>query len=263
MNLDRFGSLFDLSGKVALVTGAGRGIGMAIANALDDAGAIVVATDVLDMSVPECLLRQSISDRRLLDVTDEADVSSVIGSTVSDYGHLDILVNNAGTIYKSPIWELDTEEYKKVIDVNLTGAVLCTKHASAYMKKQHSGRILNIASSQAFLAMETYTPYAASKAALAHLTRIWGNELVDDGIYVNALCPCYANTAMMIKAQKLMAAQLGTDEAGGRKYYEDLIPMKRILDVEEVGNWAVALCSSLGEATTGSNFAITCGQVKL
>ena len=263
MNLDRFGSLFDLSGKTALVTGASRGIGMAIANALDDSGAAVIATDILDMADPECMLHDGITDRRFLDVTDEECVRQLMDAIVTDYGHLDILINNAGTIHKGYIWELGIEEYKKVIDVNLNGAVLCTKYAVQHMRNQHFGRILNIASSQAFLAMETYTPYAASKAALAHLTRIWGNELVSDGIYVNALCPCYANTSMMIKAQKLMAAQLGTDEAGGRKYYEDLIPMKRILDIEEVGNWAVALCSGLGEATTGSNFAITCGQVKL
>lgn len=261
MNLQRFGKLFDLSGRVAVVTGAYRGLGMAISNALYDAGATVVATDIIMLDDSE--LVSGITDRRLLDVTDEEAVKNLMQKVFEEYGHLDILINNAGTIYKDRIEELDIEKYKHVIDVNLNGTVLCTKYAVPFMQKQHSGRILNIASSQAFLALETYTPYAASKAAMAHLTRIWGNELAKDNVLVNALCPCYANTSMMIKAQKLMAEQLGTDEAGGRKYYEDLIPLKRILDIEEVGNWAVALCSELGNATTGSNFAITCGQVQL
>ena len=261
MNLNRFEALFDLSGKIALVTGSSRGIGMAICNALFDAGAKVVATDIV---MPEDSgLYPGITDRRILDVTIEKDVENMMADIVRDYGRLDILVNNAGIIYKDRIENLDVEHFKQVIDVNLNGTVICTKYAVPYMQKQHDGRILNIASSQAFLALETYTPYAASKTAIAHLTRIWGNELAKDNILVNALCPCYANTSMMIKAQKKMAIELNTDEAGGRRYYEELIPLKRILDVEEVGNWAVALCSELGRASTGSNFAITCGQVQL
>lgn len=261
MDLNRFVSLFNLCGRVAVVTGSSRGIGMAICNALYDAGAIVVATDIVMPEDTE--LYPGIKDRRYLDVTVEDDVRAMMQKIAEDYGRLDILVNNAGIIYKDRIENLDIDHFKKVMDVNLNGTVICTKYAVPYMQKQHYGRILNIASSQAFLALETYTPYAASKTAIAHLTRIWGNELAKDNVLVNALCPCYANTSMMIKAQKLMAEQLGTDEAGGRKYYEDLIPLKRILDIEEVGNWAVALCSELGNATTGSNFAITCGQVQL
>lgn len=261
MKLDRFSALFDLSGKIAVVTGSSRGIGMAIANALHDAGATVVATDIVMPDDSE--LDKGITDRRLLDVTLEEDVKNMMAKIVEDYGHLDILINNAGVIYKDRIENIDIDKFKQVIDVNLNGTVICTKYAVPYMQEQHSGRVLNIASSQAFLALETYSAYAASKAAIAHLTRIWGNELAKDNVLVNALCPCYANTSMMIKAQKKMAAELNTDEAGGRRYYEEMIPLKRILDVEEVGNWAVALCSELGKASTGSNFAITCGQVQL
>lgn len=263
MNLERFGKLFDLSGKIAVVTGASRGLGLAIANALYDAGATVVASDILNMTSSDCELYQEISDRRFLDVTKEDEVHHFMDAVVADYARIDILINNAGTIYKDYIWDLDIERYKHVLDVNLNGAVMCTKYVLPYMKRQQFGRILNLASSQAFLSMETYTSYAASKAALSHLTRIWGDELVNDNIFVNALCPCYAKTGMMVKAQKIMAEKLGTDESGGRRYYEELVPMKRILETEEVGNWAVALCSEMGNATTGCNFAITCGQVKL
>lgn len=261
MNLQRFGNLFNLDGRIAIVTGASRGIGMAISNALHDAGAVVIATDIV--MPDDSALYPEIADRRLLDVTDEEAVKNTFQQIMNQYGRLDILVNNAGVIYKDRIEDLNIDQYKKVIDVNLNGTVICTKYIVPYMQHQHYGRILNIASSQAFLAMETYTAYSASKAAIAHLTRLWGTELAKDNVLVNALCPCYANTSMMIAAQKRMAKILNTDEAGGRRYYEDLLPLKRILDIEEVGNWAVALCSDLGAASTGSNFAITCGQVQL
>lgn len=261
MNLERFASLFDLSGRVAVVTGASRGIGMAVSNALYDAGATVVATDIIPLEGGE--LAEGITDRRHLDVTDESAVKDLMDNVFTTYGHLDILVNNAGIMYKDRIDTLDITRFQKVLDTNLTGTVICTRYAVPYMQKQHWGRVLNMASSQAFLATETYTAYAASKTAIAHLSRLWGNELAGDNILVNGLCPCFANTPMMEGSIRRMAEQLGTDERGGLRYYEDMIPLGRILDIREIGNWAVALCSQLGDATTGSNFAITCGQVQL
>lgn len=261
MNLERFGSLFDLSGRVAVVTGATQGIGMAVSNALCDAGATVVATDVKSGENSE--LYPAIVDRRYLDVRDEDAVQKLMADVYEKYGHLDILINNAGIMYKDSIDVLDVSRYEGVIDVNLNGTVRCTRHAVPYMQKQKWGRVLCIASSQAFLATETYTAYAASKSAVAHLCRIWGNELAKDNVLVNGLCPCFANTPMMEGSILRMADQLNTDYKGGLKHFEDKIPLGRILDIKEIGNWAVALCSELGSASTGSNFAITCGQVQL
>lgn len=261
MDLSRFASLFDLSNRIAVVTGASRGIGMAISNALYDAGATVVATD-LDFPQNGSLCDE-IVDRRILNVTDESAVETTMSEANQKYGHLDILVNNAGIMYKDRIDALNIDRYKQVIETNLHGTVICTRYAVPYMQKQHWGRVLNIASSQAFLATETYTAYAASKTAVAHLSRLWGNELAKDNILVNGLCPCFANTTMMEGSIRRMAEQLGTDEKGGLRYFEEMIPLKRILDIREIGNWAVALCSSLGDASTGNNFAITCGQVQL
>lgn len=261
MNLERFAKLFDLSGKVAFVTGANQGIGMAVSNALYDAGATIVATDIhMD---EDSGLYPGITDRGILDVTDEAGVKEYLAKTYEKYGHLDILINNAGIMYKDSIDVLDIERYKKVIDTNLNGTVICTRYAVPYMQKQKWGRIVNISSSQAFLATETYTSYAAAKAATAHLSRLWGNELAKDNILINGLCPCFANTPMMLDSISRMAQQLGTDEKSGLKHFEDKIPLGRILDISEIGNWAVALCSELGSASTGSNFAITLGQVQL
>ena len=264
-NLERFGSLFDLSGHVAVVTGAARGNGLGIANALHDAGATVIATDIIFGARNEDT-RQNLRDgmdTMLMDVTDEASVEAVFAKIAEKYGKLDILVNNAGIIYKNPVEALDMDRFRKVMDINLNGVVICTKRAVPYMKKCGWGRIVNISSSQAFLTSENYSAYSASKAAVSHLTRIWGNELAPYNILVNALCPCYVMTPMMEGSIASKAAELGTDAAGGYKYFADMVPTHRLLEIEEIGYWAAVLCSELGMATTGSNISITNGQVRL
>lgn len=264
-NLDRFGKLFDLSGHVAVVTGAAQGNGLGIANALYDAGATVVATDIRfneKSDDPRQNLRDGV-DTMIMDVTNEENVSDVFAKIYEKYGKLDILANNAGIIYKNPVDALELDRFKKVIDINLSGVVICTKHAVPYMKEAGWGRIVNISSSQAFLTSETYSAYSASKAAVSHLTRIWGNELADFNILVNALCPCYVMTPMMVGSIERKAAELGTDAEGGYNYFAEMVPTHRLLEIEEVGNWAAVLCSELGAATTGSNISITNGQVQL
>lgn len=264
-NLNRFGELFDLSGHVAVVTGAAQGNGLGIANALFDAGATVVATDIRfgEESEEERLRLRSGIEKIIMDVTKEEEVEKVFAEIAERYGKLDILCNNAGIIYKNPVDKLELDRFKTVIDINLHGTVICTKHAVPYMKKAGWGRIVNISSSQAFLTSETYSAYSASKSAVSHLTRIWGNELAADNILVNALCPCYVMTPMMVNSIARKAEELGTDTDGGYKYFADMLPTHRLLEIEEVGNWAAVLCSELGMATTGSNISITCGQVQL
>lgn len=263
-NLERFGTLFDLSGRVAVVTGGAQGNGAAIANALFDAGASVVAADLAFRRLDaDTELRNEITDRVLMDVTDEEQVKTALSGVVKRYGHLDILVNNAGTIYKAPVEELDMNRFRSVMDINLNGVVICTKHAVPYMKKQRWGRIVNISSSQAFLCTETYSAYSASKTAVSHLTRIWGNELAPYNVLVNALCPSFIMTPMMKGSIERIMGEKGCSWKEAYDYFAQIIPLKRIMDTSEIGNWAAVLCSDLARATTGNNFAITCGQVQL
>lgn len=275
-NMERFGRLFDLSGHVAVVTGAAQGNGAGIANALYDAGAKVIATDI---TFPDEKEEAAENDRfhckahgrglykeikrTIMDVTAEESIAHVFQAVSDEHGGLDILCNNAGLIYKGGVAGLDIKRFQKVTEVNLHGTVNCTKLAVPYMRKAGWGRIVNISSSQAFLATETYSAYAASKAAVSHLTRIWGNELAGENIFVNALCPSFVKTPMMVNSIAQMAKELHTDTKGAERYFTDLIPMHRLLEMEEIGNWAVMLCGELGNAATGSNFSITCGQVTL
>ena len=263
-HLERFGALFDLSGRVAVVTGAAQGNGAAIANALADAGADVVAVD-LAFRRPDAAteLKDEITDRAAMDVTNEEEVQTVFGQVAERYGHLDILINNAGIMYKAPVEELNMDKFQAVLNVNLNGVVICTKHAVPYMKKQKWGRIVNISSSQAYLCTETYSAYSASKTAVSHLTRIWGNELAADNILVNALCPSFVMTPMMVGSIKRIQEQNQCSWDAAYNYFAQIIPLKRIMDTAEIGNWAAVLCSDLARATTGNNFAITCGQVQL
>ena len=155
-NLKRFENLFDLSGHIAVVTGAAQGNGLGIANALYEAGAVVVATDICFKDEQEKKMMDGIV-KMTMDVTKEEEVKRVFAEIVEKYGKLDILCNNAGIIYKNPVEKLEIERFESVMDINLIGTVICTKHAVPYMKEAGWGRIVNISSSQAFLASETYS----------------------------------------------------------------------------------------------------------
>ena len=257
-NLNRFGSLFDLTGRVAIVTGAATGNGGGIAIALAEAGATVIQTDI--KFDENCV---NAGKQVLMDVTNEEQVEETFKKIADEFGSIDILVNNAGIIYKALIDEIDLARFQKVMDINLNGTIICTKYAVPYMKKRRWGRIVNIASSQAFLSIPTYSAYAASKTAVSHLTRIWGLELAPFGIVVNALCPSYVRTSMVENGIARRIAEEGITREEGLKYFEDLVPLHRLLEIPEVGNWTLVLCSELATASTGSNFAITCGQVRL
>ena len=257
-NLDRFGSLFDLTGRVAIVTGAAVGNGGGIAIALAEAGATVIQTDI--KFDENCI---NAGKQILMDVTNEEQVKETFKKVFDEFGSIDILVNNAGVIYKALIDDIDLVQFQKVMDINLNGTIICTKHAVPYMKKRNWGRIVNIASSQAYLSLPSYSAYSASKTAVSHLTRIWGLELAPFGILINALCPSYVRTPMMEAViNKRIAAESITREQG-IKAFEDLVPLHRVLEIPEIGNWALVLCSELAKASTGNNFAITCGQVRL
>lgn len=260
MNLDRFKYLFDLRHHVAIVTGAGQGNGMGIANALFDAGCNVIATDILFPD--DCLLHSDI-ERHIMDVTNEDNVCSVFLNVLNKYKKIDILINNSGIIYKSAIDEIDMKKFQAVMDVNLNGTVICTKNVVPYMKKNNWGRIVNISSSQAFLSTEGYSAYSASKVSVTHLTRLWALELAEYGIIVNALCPSFVMTPMMKNSIALKAKKMNISELESAESFISDIPLKCMLSIEDMSNWVVVLCSKLSNITTGNNFSITGGQVRL
>ena len=206
-----------LDGKVALVTGAGRpgGLGEAICLRLAAAGARIVVTDL--GRAPEQMGAGHIGTTRemedvaarvteagseaiavALDVRDEDQVQAAVQRAVEAFGRLDILVNNAGIGYLiSPLVETPAEQWRTVVDVNLTGAFLCTKHAAAQMMRQgQGGRVVNVASQAAKSGHRHMSAYTASKHGMVGLTRSAAMELGPHGITVNAVCPNHVTTGL-------------------------------------------------------------------
>jgi NAD(P)-dependent dehydrogenase (short-subunit alcohol dehydrogenase family) len=239
---------FTLNGKTALVTGAAKGNGKAIADYLEKLGARVERTD---LSPPPGM--------RKMDVTDEDSVREVMRAVSETCGGPDILINNAGIINKALIDDIDLSDWRALTEVNVTGAVICAKHAARHMKERKWGRIVNISSVQAYISCETYSAYAASKASLSHLTHLWAKELAPWNITVNALCPSYVDTPMMDNTIATWAERLhcGREEALNRLL--EPIPGKRLLRPEEIGYWTAVLCTDMGGGLTGANIGVSCG----
>ncbi len=182
----------DLSGQAALVTGAARGIGKAIADALAQNGARVFYTDIDIAEAERSASVQPPAKAVEMDVTDEGQIQAVVDALVLDCGRIDILVNNAGVntlAHRVPIDQFPREEWDRIVDVDLTGLYLVSKAVAAVMRRQRSGRIVNIASIAGLVPLRLQSPFVAAKAAVVNLTRSMAIELGADGILVNAIAP--------------------------------------------------------------------------
>ena len=221
-------NLFSLEGRVALITGGNSGIGHALALAFRDAGARVVIgarraernAKVLAELGPEHAAFE-------LDVTDEAAIERTINGIKQRFGRLDILVNNAGAVNRKSVMELERAEWERVMNINLTGPFLCTKHAARMMQTQGAGKIINISSVYGLVAPSKglQVPYAVSKHGVIALTRVNAVELAPLGIQVNAIAPGYYFTEMTaeLSGTPLEQAMLRRTPNGRVGRTEDLV----------------------------------------
>jgi 2-deoxy-D-gluconate 3-dehydrogenase len=237
----------DLSGRVAIVTGGGRGIGRAVALSLAKAGAdvCVTARSVDELEETARMVRES--RRRALtvagDATQSAVAAEVVGRTIAHLGGLHILVNNAGMELPKPLIETTEDEYDRVMDTNVKSMVLFTHAAGPHLIAQRFGRIVNMASVGAFVAAPNQAIYHASKAAVAHLTKATAIEWARYGITVNAVAPGWVRTELI---RHLL------DDQAMLSGYTKAIPMRRIAEPEEIGPLVAFLCSDLAGYMTGS-----------
>jgi gluconate 5-dehydrogenase len=195
------GSLFDVSGAVALVTGSSRGIGAALAGGLAEAGAVVVLNGRDEPAVQQA--RQELADRTgrrveaaVFDVTDQAAATAAVARIEDEVGPIGVLVNNAGVQHRVPILDLDLADWRRVLEANLTGPFVVGRAVARGMVARGNGKIINIASLMSRLARPGIAPYAASKGGIAMLTRQMCAEWAPSGVQVNAIAPGYYETAL-------------------------------------------------------------------
>ncbi len=191
-------SLFDLSGKRALITGATHGLGMSMATGLAKAGAQIVINgkvqERLDNAIAEYAANGIKAVGYLFDVTDEAAVIKNIDLIESEVGAIDILVNNAGIIKRTPVLEMEVADWELVLKVDLTGPFIMSKHVGKYMVKRGSGKIVNMCSMMSEVGRETVSAYAAAKGGLKMLTKNLATEWAKHNIQVNGIGPGYYAT---------------------------------------------------------------------
>jgi NAD(P)-dependent dehydrogenase (short-subunit alcohol dehydrogenase family) len=237
--------------KTALVTGAARGIGLAIASRLAADGARVAVLD-LDAEGAEAAARKVGGGAIALvaDVTRAADVDAAVHRVVDAWGRLDILVNNAGITGRSfPIWELSDEDWRRVIDADLTSVFLCCRAAIKVMLRQGSGRIINIASIAGKEGNPTLVPYSAAKAGVIGLTKALAKEVCTRGILVHAIAPAVIGTELLQQMEKSTVDLLVSK-----------IPMGRVGRPEEVAALAAWLASDDCSFTTGAVHDLSGGR---
>lgn len=248
-------SMFDLSGKIAVVIGGSSGIGKAIAEGLAEAGAnIAICARRFDVCKACCSEIAKLGRRAFpikCDSTNSTEVDGMIEVAVREFGKVDILVYSAGAEVFKPIIEMTNEDWQRVIDVNLTGAFLCGRVAARQMVKQGSGgKIIFIASVAYILAMKYGSAYCSSKAGIVQLAREMALELASYNIQVNTVSPGYFLTPFNEEFFSILK---------NREKALAVIPMRRLGDTKELKGVGILLASSASDYMTGSNIVIDGG----
>jgi len=252
-----------MDGATAFVTGASQGIGREIARRLATDGfnvalaarsdGIYETAEIVDS--PEQTLPVE------TDVTDQSSVRDSIERTVEEFGGLDCLVNNAGIAGPTaPVEEVEAEEVRHTLDVNVTGMILATKHAVEHLRDSDRGAIVNISSISGKRPLENRTPYTASKMAVIGLTRTLAFELGDDGITANAICPGATRGPRIESVIEQQAEQQGVDyETAKRNVFTDDTALGTLVDPEDIANMIAYLVSDEGRHVTAQDINVDAG----
>lgn len=250
--------------KVVLITGAARGIGFEIGKTFAENGAKVVLTDINEEGVKKAAQQLNAKGFECIglkaDVTKEEEIINAIDQTIGKYNRLDVLINNAGLQYVSPIEEFPVEKFELLTKIMLIAPFIAIKHAFPIMKKQKFGRIINLASINGLIGFAGKAAYNSAKHGVIGLTKVSALEGAQYGITVNALCPGYVDTSLVRNQLEELAK---TRNVPLEKVLEEviypLVPQKRLLQVEEIADYALFLASDKAKGVTGQAVVIDGG----
>ena len=254
-----------LKDQVAIVTGGGRGIGRQIALRFAVEGAAITVSGTglahLEATAAEIRAGGGRAIACVADVADEAAVARMVAATLAEFGRLDILVNNAGiTGPTAPVIEMERADWDRTLDINVTGAFLCAKHALPHMMKNRSGRIINITSVAGRIGYALRSPYAVSKWGMIALTRSIALEAGPHGITVNAIAPGAVKGDRIADVVGTRAAALGrSPEDIEREFFIEPSALKRMVEPEEIAATALFLASDEARNITGETLAVSAG----
>jgi NAD(P)-dependent dehydrogenase (short-subunit alcohol dehydrogenase family) len=248
-------SMFDLTGKVAIVTGGYRGIGRGIADGLAEAGASIV---LCGRDIARCT-EAALELKRLgvetlpvrCDVSINDDVQAMVSVSVQKFGKIDILVNNAGITGSSKsLVDMEDREWDETLGINLKGIFMCSRAVAKEMIKQGNGKIINVTSIGSFRPLPKSGDYCASKGGALMLTRVMALELVKYNIQVNAICPGLFDTLLNVKLQGKFEKEI-----------EKMVPIGRIARISDIKGLAIFLASSASDYLVGSAIVIDGGMM--
>jgi len=250
---NRYKKLFDLNGKVAIITGSSRGIGASIAEALAEFGASVVVSsrsqESIDKVANKIIENGFDATTCACHVGDESQLQNLVDSTIDKYGRVDILVNNAGIHIPGSIEDLSVQDWDKVTGVNIRGVFFLSKNCIELLKKSDRGRIIHIASVHAF-GGGNGPAYASSKAGIINLTKDMSLSLGQYGITVNAICPGYIETPIQdyLKPKEIES-------------FKETLSIKRLGKPKDIANAALFLASEESEWVTGTSIVVDGGGI--
>ncbi|SRR6266568_2492286 len=250
--------------RVALLTGMARGIGEATARLFAERGYTIVGLDILEAGQGVCEeINRAGGDCHFYrcDIVDEASVQATVAAIHARFGRIDTLLNIAGIVLVKPLAETEWDEFRRMVDVNLGGTFLLCKHVLPFMRAQHSGSIVNMASVSGHVGQTDHALYAATKGAILSFTRALAWEVAADDIRVNSISPGSVDTPMLRSDITLESQRTGRPFEEIKRLREAEQAFKRWADPREIAEAVLFLASEAASFITGSDLLVDCGWV--